>query len=96
MTAYGAAAGPPYWFRTETPALRIMTPSALQRTAFEKYRGTNTGAIVDSILLYIEYDPFFLQDTPAFGRDNMYKSHNITKNQNCQRKTALLPTASGE
>ncbi len=43
-------------FRTGRPALRIVTPQALQRTALEEHRRADTGTIVNGVSLYIEYD----------------------------------------
>jgi hypothetical protein len=43
-----------------SPALRIMTPPALQWTAFEKHRRTNPRAVMYGVLLYIEYKSLYL------------------------------------
>jgi len=56
------ASGTPAFAKTEfglaLPAFRIMTPKALQRTAFEKHGCADTRAIMYGVPLDIEYKSF--------------------------------------
>jgi hypothetical protein len=41
-------------FRAGRPALRIVTPQTLQRTAFEEHRRADTGTVMNGVSLDIE------------------------------------------
>jgi len=47
-------------FGVTPPAFRILAPLTLQRTAFEKYCRADTRAVMDGVLLNVEYESLYL------------------------------------